>query len=105
MAHTLSVIFPHLVHIEKKTLNYPNSINIDDLFSNNYNLTNNYSLHIFYRELYYIPDTLEDLDGYNCTLGVAMRMVLYDSGKLRSDKITVGYRLKKVKKLIHEKFK
>ena len=104
MANKLAELFPHLVHIEEKAFTYPSYVKIADLFWNNYNLSANYCLHIFQKEVFYIPDNIEDLDGYNCTLGVAMRIVLYDSGQLRrKDNITVGYRLKG-KNQIREKF-
>jgi len=45
--------------------------------------------------VYYIPEGIKDLDGYNCTVGSAMRMVLYDSPNLRRTyNIFQGYHLK-----------
>ena len=47
------------------------------------------------KTVYYIPEGIKDLDGYNCTVGSAMRMVLYDSPNLRRTyNIFQGYHLK-----------
>ena len=95
MAHSLSKTFPHLVHIEETSFNHPTWQHLDDLYRNNYNFSDNYSLHLYFKKVYYIPDNTEDLDGYNCTVGSAMRMVLYDNPSLRREtNITVGNKLK-----------
>ena len=94
MAHRLSQIYPHLIHIEESSFVHPTWQHVADLYNNNYNLSDNYSIHLYLKKLYYIPDIVEDLDGYNCTVGAAMRMVLYGSPKLRRNyNITVGYHL------------
>ena len=83
MAHTLTSIVPHLIHIEKKSLVHPTWQNIEYLYKKNYNLSENYSIHLFLMSLYFIPDNMQELDGFNCTVVSAMRMILYGSPKLR----------------------
>jgi len=90
-AHKLWQLFPHLVHIELESLNHPTWQHLDDLYRNHYNLTQNYCLHIYTRNRKHKPGNLQELDGYNCTLGDALRLVLYGKADLRSSKTSNGY--------------
>ena len=94
-AHKLAALFPHLVHIEQKSFNFPSWLTPEELYQTNYDLSRNYALHLFFKDLYYIPDNFDDLDGYNCTVGSALRLVLYGSEALkRTNNITEGFRIK-----------
>ena len=94
MAHRLEQIFPHLVHVEATSFVHPTWENIGDLYWKNYNLSANYAIHLYFKKLHYIPNSLKQLDGYNCTVGTAMRRVLYGAEKLRTNvNVTVGYQL------------
>ena len=104
MAAKLAELFAHLVHIEPTSFNHPTWEHVDDLYKNNYDISENYSLHLYMWKLYYLPETEAELDSYDCTVGGAMRKVLYDSTKLRSMKnIQHGYQISKARG--HETFK
>ena len=96
-ANQLSLTFPHLVHIEATSFNHPTYEQLEELYiKNTYNISDNYSLHLYHKREYFIPDNFEQLDAYNCTLGRAMRIVMYESPELRSENnLTNGYKLEK----------
>ena len=105
MAHRLEQIFPHLVHVEPTSFNHPTWKNFHELYRGNYDLSNNYAIHLYFKLMHYIPESLEELDGYNCTVGAAMRGVLYGTERLRTDiNIKVG-RMLKGAKWVQEKLK
>ena len=94
MAHRLAQIFPHLVHVEKTSFNHPTFQRIGELYLKNYNISANFAIHLYFKLMHYIPESLQELDGYNCTVGLAMRRVLYGTEHLRTqNNITVGKRL------------
>ena len=105
MAHRLGQIFPHLIHVEPTSFNHPTWKMYGDLYRRNYNLSNNYAIHLYFKQMHYIPESMGELDGYNCTVGAAMRRVLYSTGRLRTDiNVTVG-RMLKGAKWVREKLK
>ena len=105
MAHRLAEIFRHRIHVETTSFNHPTWEHVDDLYLRNYNLSANHAIHLYYKLLYYMPDSLEELDAYNCTVGSAMRRVLYGTEHLRTaTNITAGYRFQG-KLWVHEKLK
>ena len=105
MAHKLSQIFPHLIHVEPTSFNHPTFQNLGDLYRRNYDLSNNYAIHLYFKLKHYIPESMEELDRYNCTVGAAMRGVLYGTERLRTDtNVTVG-RMLKGTKWVQEKLK
>lgn len=91
---TLSNIFPHRVHLDKKLLFY---LSKEQLYQQSLNVTGYYAIHLHLKLIYYIPNSLEDLDGYNCTVGNVMRTVLYNNSDLRSNKVTKGYKRKGIR--------
>ena len=95
MANKLSEIFPHLIHIEETSFNHPIWSHPRQLYIFHYNYTNNYSVHMFYKDKHYIPRNVDELAGYNCTLGDIMREVLYGNPKLRSNATTNGHTKRK----------
>ena len=90
MANRLATIFPHLIHIEPESFNHPTWQHPDQFYRKHYDYTNNYSVHIYWKETNFIPSDEEELQGYDCTLGDVMRQVLYGSPKLRSNVTTNG---------------
>ena len=96
MCHRLAAIFPHLVHIEPESFNHPTWQHPEQFYREHYNYTNNYSVHIYWRDSHFIPSNEEELEGYNCTLGDVMRYVLYGKPQLRSNVTTNGYTKKRV---------
>ena len=89
----MSEMFPHLVHIEETSFNHPVMTHVGQLYNRDgeYNFTNNYSIHLYKKQNHFIPTNVEELQGYNCTVGNVMRYVLYGSPALRSRKTTYGY--------------
>lgn len=92
-AHKLCELFPHLVHIEKESLNHPTFLQLDDLYQRHYNITQNYCLHIYGKTSHYVPGNPNDLDGYDCTVGDALRLVLYDKYDIRSNVTSNGHKI------------
>ena len=95
-AHKLAALFPHLLHIQPSLFPKPSWSRISDLYLKNEKLSASYAVHLYIRELHYIPDSMQALDGYDCTVGAAMRRVLYDTENLRTNdvkSIAVGRRL------------
>ena len=95
MAYHISERCPHLVHIEERSFHPPSGIDFYNLYYTNYNLSSFFTVHLYFKKVYYIPENQVDLDGYNCTAGEAMRTVLYDKPDLRRTyNNTMGYHLK-----------
>ena len=92
-AHNLAAWHKDLVHIEQDSFNHPTWQHEPLLYYHHYNYTNNYSIHLYFKSLHYIPGNESELAGYDCTVGNAMREVLYDSPKLRSKVKTKGVSL------------
>ena len=78
--------------MELEALNHPTWLNSDELYKNHYSITNNYCLHLFLKRRFYIPGSISELDGFDCTIGDALRLVMYDKYDLRSNKTSNGYK-------------
>lgn len=85
MAYKLAQQHPNDIHVEPGTFTNPNWQHTDQLYASHYNFSNNYSIHIYSENRFYIPSTEEELAGYDCTLGDVMRYVLYGSTTLLSN--------------------
>ena len=105
MAKTLSNIYPHLLD-ENPELMFKKRgrDHLKTLYQESWDVSGFYFIHLTFKLVYYIPSSLEELDGYNCTVGNAMRTVLYNSSQLRSTNITAGQKLEN-KSWIKETFR
>ena len=81
----LFLLFPHLVHVEKEHLLQPTWKEVHLLYSLRgefYNWSQSYSVHVSGEGKYRVPRTVEQLKGYNNTLGEVMRYIYFGSRKL-----------------------
>ena len=90
MAHRLSELFPHLVHIENRSLTHPNYFQPELFYRDHYNWSGNYAIHVMRERPSRIPKNPTTLAGYDCLLGEVMRFVYYGDSKLRSNKSWKG---------------
>ena len=80
MAHKLAGRYPQHIHVLEKPLMFHEEA---DLYVNTYNYSRSYSMHIYNQATkHYIPYNEDELARYNCTLGKAMRQILYGSPEL-----------------------
>ena len=56
------------------------------LYCGHYDLQYNYAIHMYKEKEHTVPKDLKELEGYNCTLGNAMRIALYGDPKLLDTK-------------------
>ncbi|XP_069132313.1 uncharacterized protein [Argopecten irradians] len=82
--YQLSQKYPHLIHIEKKTFVNPDYTNVDMIFKENFNWSNNYAIHLYIR-YYKVEHNFTDIRHLNTTLGSVARHVLYGIKELCSD--------------------
>lgn len=78
---------PHLVHVEKNTLNYPsgkpNELKL--IYEGLYNWTTNYAIHTWFR-LYELEHGPESIKSMNTTYGEICRLVYYGNSRLITKK-------------------
>ena len=84
-AHNLSVLFPHLVHVEERSLVQPNYLHTELLYRDRYDWSANYAVHVFGEGKAKVPADGESLKGYDCMLGEVMRLVYFGDSKLLSN--------------------
>ena len=94
MAHRLSVLFPHLVHVENSSLAQPNYLNAHLFYRDYYNWSGNYAIHVMSEKPHRVPKNLIMLAGYDCLLGEVMRFVYFGDSKLRSNNRWKGMKMK-----------
>ena len=94
MAHRLSELFPHLVHVENSSLAQPNYFHPEMFYRDHYNWSGNYAIHVMRETPHRIPKHPIRLAGYDCLLGEVMRFVYYGDSKLRSKKRWKGMKRK-----------
>ena len=83
MASRLGRLFPHLIHLEEKHFVHPTWGDPEAMYGKKwYNYTLNYSIHPYFWKMHVRPNNEEELEGYNCTLGRVMRLVLYGNPEL-----------------------
>ncbi len=80
MAHKIAAHYPQHIHVVEKSLMFHQEI---DIYIRPYNYSRSYSMHIYNQATkHYIPYNEDELKRYNCTLGNAMRQILYGSPEL-----------------------
>jgi len=79
----LAKAIPDHVHIEEDTLHHPNFDHSDLLFRGHYNWSRSYAMHIWKR---YgpVPDSPDEMDSLDSTLGEVMRHAYYGDSALRA---------------------
>ena len=83
-AHNLSQLFPHLVHVEERSLAQPNYLNVEAFYRDPYDWSDNYAVHVMGETVARIPTDAESLKGYDCMLGEVMRLAYFGDPKLLS---------------------
>jgi len=84
--HVLAGLYPHLIHVEETSLNQPNWREMNKIYFEIYNWSNNYAMHIwqmYTRKGVIVPQEPRDVDRLNTTLGEITRYILYGSKGLR----------------------
>ena len=84
--HNLSQLYPHLIHVEERSLGHPNwdETEISELYRGHYNWSGNYAVHVWGRNRrFHHPRSPADIDRLDSTLGEICRLVLYGSKTLR----------------------
>ena len=94
MAHRLSELFPHLVHVEESSLAQPNFLHPELFYRDQYDWSENYAIHVMRERASRIPKNPITLAGYDCLVGEVMRFVYYGDSKLRSNKSWKGMKLR-----------
>ena len=88
--HRLASLFPHLVHIEAKSLTRPTVMELSLMYSavDKYNWTSNYAVHFMWEDRadVRIPRNPDELLKYDCAMAEVMRFVYSGNTKLRITK-------------------
>lgn len=75
--------YPHLVHVEERSLHRPNYAELDKIYGNDVvNWNDNYSVHLWYRvwqksKLYTVEPNEENIKTMNSTFGQIARQIFY----------------------------
>ena len=77
----LQYIYPEIIHVEYKTLNYPSGPDRHLIYDVIYDWSKNYCIHLWYR-LHGIPHTANDIRKLNTTFGQIARFVFYNTTQL-----------------------
>lgn len=84
-SNSLQKLFPHLVHVELNNMLRPNYLELEYLYGINnkfFDWSKSYSMHIYGENRYRVPETPEQLKGFNSTLGQVMRYIYFGSSDL-----------------------
>ena len=82
----LARLYPHLIHVEDTSLNRPNWFEMNLLYFDHYNWSDNYAVHVWQRHIPQgatIPLEPHDINRLDSTLGEITRYVLYGSKEMR----------------------
>ena len=79
--YKLQFMYPDLIHVEPKSLNYPSGQDIDLIYEERYDWSNNYALHLWSKihDLEHGPEAIKTM---NSTYGEVARLVYYGSPEL-----------------------
>ncbi|XP_046329135.1 uncharacterized protein LOC124112966 [Haliotis rufescens] len=72
----LQFTYPHLIHVEEKTLNYPSGLDINLIYKDVYDWSRNYAMHLWYR-LYDTEHGPTGIKTMNTTFGQIARYIYY----------------------------
>ncbi|XP_074656910.1 uncharacterized protein LOC141910093 [Tubulanus polymorphus] len=82
LPHYLARRYPYLVHIEERTLNRPNWMELDKIYANApWNWRENYAVHLWYRK-YGIDHDFDSIKNLDSNLGRIFRFILYGDSDL-----------------------
>ena len=88
--------YPELVHLEKGTLDHPTVHEVYKIYEEHYDgWKSQYSMHLYQHKLRRMPKNEEELKGFDCGLGEAMRYILYGDTRLLSKRTFKGFRFDK----------
>ncbi|OWF41655.1 uncharacterized protein LOC110462107 [Mizuhopecten yessoensis] len=73
--------FPHLIHVEERSLNYPSGPDRRLIYQDIYDWGDNYAIHLWY-DLHALTHSPNDIKSMNTTFGQIARYVYYNTTKL-----------------------
>ncbi len=81
LPYRLQFEYPHLIHVEEKTLNYPGGKQLELIYEKIYDWRHNYAIHLWHRlhQFEHGPGTIKKM---NNTFGQITRLVYFGSSKL-----------------------